>query len=121
MTTFFGFRCNGGKLPPSGIFPPSILLLSLLQQHKVPGHFLHPPRAEQRTEFTFPFSILFEAKVTAREQKATTIHCVAHCIKNSVRAVPTGQIEEQRSITEASYATQTVYSVQIMSPKKVHS
>lgn len=48
----------------------------------------------------FPFSILFKAKVSAREQNNpnnNTLSCTLlnFCIKNSIRAAPTGQIEEQ--------------------------
>ena len=92
-STFLGFRCDGGKLPPSGIIPPSIGLLSLLhrkQQDRAPGHSSHPPRAKQRTKFTFPFSILFKAKVRAREQKKkeeATIHWFARCSVSAVRTV----------------------------------
>lgn len=74
----------------------------------------------------FTFSKLFKAKARVREEEKkknyNNLLCstlLNFCSKNTVKAVPTGQMDEQRSnVAEASFAVQTICWVQILYPKK---
>lgn len=122
LTTRPESRCNRGRHPPRGIFPSSILLLSLLhriQKHKVPGHSSLPPLTEQRTKFTFPFLMLFMVEVTKQAENNNSSLCctlLSFCIEHSI--ILSCMSDYGAKILSTWRFIQTAHRAQIMSTKK---